>query len=42
MSALAHAGHYVTWIAIAVPPLLVLAWILVLSRRERRRKRRGT
>ncbi|MFN8185990.1 MAG: hypothetical protein U0R69_02810 [Gaiellales bacterium] len=38
---LGHAGHYATWIAIAVPPLLVAAWILVLARRERRKRRDG-
>jgi hypothetical protein len=39
MIQLAHAGHYVTWIAIAVPPIVVAVWILVLGRRERRKRR---
>ena len=37
MTPLAHAGHYVTWIAIVVPPLLVAGWILALHLRQRRR-----
>ena len=38
MTPLGHAGHYATWIAIAVPPIAVAVWVVVLSRRERRKR----
>ena len=37
MTFLAHAGHWATWLAIIVPPLLVAGWMLALHLRQRRR-----
>ena len=37
MTPLSHAGHWATWLAIIVPPLLVATWILAVHLRQRRR-----
>ena len=38
---LAHAGHWLSGIALGVPPLAVGAWIAVATLRDRRRARKG-
>lgn len=41
MIPLGHAGHWLTAIAAAVPPLAVLVWLAVVAVRDRRKVRRG-
>jgi hypothetical protein len=37
---LAHAGHWATGVALAVPPAAIVTWLLVVTIRDRRRARR--
>lgn len=39
MTPVAHSGHWITAVAIAVPFVAALAWALVATVRERRRRR---